>query len=343
MFRFENIDLLWALLLIPVMIVSYIIYNRWRKNGLRKLVSLEIEDVVVPDITTAKPTFKFALLTLAVIGLILGLANPQIGTKLEEVKREGIEVIVALDLSNSMTAEDLAPNRLQKAKRAISKLIDKLGSDRLGIIIFGGQAYVQLPITTDYSAAKLFLQGINTGMIPTQGTAIGAAIDLALESFDFETQTNKAVIIITDGENHEDDAVASANKAAEKGVTIHTVGMGSINGAPIPIYKGKKQIGYRKDKEGNTIVTKLDEEMLKELSSTGNGSYIRASNANDGISFIYDEINKMEKTEFGSKMFTDYEDRFQFCIGFALLMLACRMLISNGRSIWWSKLNLFNG
>ena len=273
--------------------------------------------------------------------LLLGLANLQLGTKVEEVKREGVDLMIALDVSNSMLAEDLSPNRLERAKRAIYQLIENLHNDRLGIIVFAGQSYVQLPITTDYSSAKLFLETIGTDIVPTQGTAIGSAIDLAMESFDFENGTSKSIIVITDGENHEDDAQAAAKNAAEKKVSVHTIGMGSAQGSPIPIYKNGNRVGFRTDNTGNSIVTKLDENMLKEIASAGNGSYVRATNANAGLKIIMDEIGKMQKKEFGSKSIKDYEDRFQLFLIAALILIVLEYFIPNRKSSKLDKINLF--
>jgi Ca-activated chloride channel family protein len=278
---------------------------------------------------------------MAMVSLLIGLANLQFGTKLEEVKREGIDLMICLDVSNSMLAEDLSPNRLERSKRAIYQLIEKLHNDRLGIIVFAGQAYVQLPITTDYSSAKLFLETIGTDIVPTQGTSIGSAINLAMESFDFENGTSKSIIVITDGENHEDDAMNAAIEASDKGVIVNTIGMGSEKGGPIPVYKNGAQVDFRKDNTGNTVVTKLNEKMLKEFATAGNGSYVRASNAKGGLDKIMSEIDKMEKKEFGSKSFKDYEDRFQIFLIIALFLIVLENFISNRRSTKLDGVNLF--
>jgi Ca-activated chloride channel family protein len=241
---------------------------------------------------------------------------------MEEVKREGVDLMIALDLSNSMLAEDIKPNRLERARQAISRLIDKLDGDRIGLVVFAGDAYVQLPITTDYSAAKLFLSTVNTDIIPSQGTAIGKAISLSMRCFDMENGQNKAIIIITDGENHEDDAMEQTKLASEKGVFVHTLGMGLSKGGPIPVYnKYGNNTGYRKDKEGNTIISKLNEQMLQDIASAGKGTYVRANNTQAGLSALFAEINKMEKKEIGSMIFTDYKDRFQLFLSIALFLL----------------------
>lgn len=341
MFRFQHIDFLWALLLIPFFVLIFILYVNWRKRSIAKFGDNILMKRLMPDISTGKPVLKFFLFCLAYIFLILGIANPQIGTKLEEVKREGVDLIIALDVSNSMLAEDLSPNRLERAKRAIEQLVDKLHNDRIGIIVFGGQAYTQLPVTTDYAAAKLFLSTISTDLIPTQGTAIGAAIALAMESFDFKNNSGKSIVIITDGEDHEGEVMEEIKAATEKQVVIHTIGMGSAQGAPIPVYKQGHQLGFKKDRDGNTVVTKLNEEMLAQIASSGNGMYVRASNAESGLNLILDKINTMEKAEFGTKIYTDYEDRFQYFIAISIFFLLIEFLISERKSKWVSRLRLF--
>ncbi len=342
MFQLENTYYLYALGLIPVFIVIYWLVSRWRKKALASFGSMAIIQQLFPDVSTSKRFWKFVLYTLAFALVIIGIVNPQVGTKLEEVKRKGADLMICLDVSNSMNAEDLQPSRLEKAKQSIFKLINKLDGDRLGVIVFGGEAYVQLPITTDYSAAKLFLESINTDMIPTQGTAIGNAIDLAVESFGKDEGKNKAIVVITDGENHEDDAIKAAEAAAEKGIAVHTIGMGSADGAPIPVYRNNVKEGYRKDNEGNTVVTKLNEQVLQEIASAANGIYVRASNSDTGLNRVLNEIDKLEKKQFDSKMYSDYEDRFQWFIAAALLLLLIELFISERKSKLYQRLNLFN-
>jgi Ca-activated chloride channel homolog len=342
LYRFENDIYLWAILaVIPFIVIVFFLVQNWKKRKMRQFGNQEVVKRLMPNVSKSLPIVKFTFYALAVISLLIGLANLQFGTKLEEVKREGIDLMICLDVSNSMLAEDLSPNRLERSKRAIYQLIEKLHNDRLGIIVFAGQAYVQLPITTDYGSAKLFLETIGTDIIPTQGTSIGSAIELAMESFDFENGTSKSIIVITDGENHEDDAKTAATDAASENVTVHTIGMGSEKGGPIPIYRNGAQIDFRKDNVGNTVVTKLNETMLKEIAAAGNGSYVRASNANAGLNIIMSEIDKMEKKEFGSKSFKDYEDRFQIFLIIALILIVIEYFISNRRSTKLDGVNLF--
>lgn len=342
MYRFENTIFLWSILVIvPLLLIIFIITQSWKKRKLNQFGDSSIVERLMPNVSKKLPVVKFVVYTLSLLFLLIGLANLQYGTKLEEVKREGIDIMIALDVSNSMMAEDLSPNRLERAKRAIYQLIESLHNDRLGIIVFAGEAYVQLPITTDYSSAKLFLETIGTDIVPTQGTAIGTAIDLSMESFDFKNGTSKSIIVITDGENHEDDAIVAAESALKKEVLVHTIGMGSENGAPIPIYKRGKQTGFKTDNTENTIVTKLDETMLKQVAAAGDGIYVRANNANAGLRTIMDEIDKMEKKEFGSKTFKNYEDRFQLFLLISFSLLIIEFFISKKKSNKLSNIDLF--
>lgn len=341
MLRFAYIDFLWGLIAIPLFVVFFWRVSSWKKKAVSSLGDLKVVGLMIPDVSFSRPWTKFVFFLLGYTLLIVGMADPQIGSKLEEAKRTGSEVMVLLDVSNSMLAQDLAPNRLESAKRNIAQLIDSLHGDRLGIIVFAGQAYVQLPVTTDYSAAKLFLNTINTDIVPTQGTAIGAAIDLGLQSLDFKNGLSKAMIIITDGENHEDDAVAAAKSALRKEVSVHVIGVGSTEGAPIPIYQDGKQTGFHLDSAGKSVVSKLNEDMCKEIASAGGGTYVRATNANGGLATVMDQIEKMSKKTFGTKMFKDYEDRFQFFLLFALIALSIEFFISNRKNPKFNKLKLF--
>jgi len=342
LFRFEHIEYLWAIAFVaPLLLLIALLFQQWKKRKLNQFGYSTVVKRLMPNVSKTLPKLKFILFFFAVISLLIGAANLQLGTKMEEVKREGVDIMIALDVSNSMLAEDLSPNRLERAKRAIYQLIEKLHNDRLGIIIFAGDAYVQLPITTDYSSAKLFLESIGTDIVPVQGTAIGSAINLAMKSFDFENGTSKAIIVITDGENHEDDAVKAAENATEKDVYVHTIGMGSENGAPLPIYKNGKQIGFRTDNNNQTVVSKLDEKMLQQIAAAGNGTYVRATNANAGLQVIMNEINKMEKKEFGSKVFKDYDDRFQIFLLISLALLVLEFFLSKRKSSKLDKIKLF--
>lgn len=341
MFRFAHTIYLYALLAIPVFFIFFLLMLYWRQRAIKKIGDKSLIKKLMPNASVPKYWLRFIIIVLAFAALVLGIANPQIGTKLEEVKREGVDIIIALDVSNSMRAEDIKPSRLERSKQSISRLIDKLQNDRVGIIVFAGTAFVQLPITNDFAAAKLFLSTIEPDMLGTQGTAIGAAIELAGKSFDQKDKKFKSLIVISDGENHEDDALAEAKKAAEQGIIIHTIGMGSVAGGPIPVYRNNVATGFLKDKEGNTVVTKLDADMLKQLADAGRGKFVRASNSEDGLSILLSEINKMEKKNYGSKIYTDYADRFQDCLLVALVLILLEFAIVDKKSKWLEKLNLF--
>jgi Ca-activated chloride channel family protein len=342
MLRFANSEYLYALFLVPAFLISFMILGYWKKRALRRFGDMKIIGQLMPSMSANRSIFKFVLLMISYIFLVIAVADPQVGSKLEKVKRRGADLMIALDVSNSMLAQDISPDRLNRAKQAISKLIDNLKGDRIGIVIFAGKAYMQLPITTDYAAAKMFLSTISTESVPTQGTAISDAIDLAATSFR-EDDRSKAIIIITDGEDHEGDAVASAKKASEKGIRIFTIGMGSPEGAPIPLYnEADQQVGYKKDRQGQTIITKLDETMLQQIASAGNGSFTRASTSRDGLNKVFDEINGLEKADIETRMFSEYEDRFQYFLAISLAFLIAELFIAERKSKWASKLRLFN-
>tara|TARA_E500000081_G_scaffold152705_1_gene185452 strand:- start:491 stop:1522 length:1032 start_codon:yes stop_codon:yes gene_type:complete len=342
MLRYDNIEFLYLLALIPVLIIGIIIYSKWQKNSILKFGDINLLNQLMQSHSIFRKKIKNTLFVLAITFLIVGLSNPQVGTKMEEVKREGVDLMIAIDLSYSMMAQDIKPNRLERAKQAISRLIDKLEGDRIGLVVFAGEAYVQLPITTDYSAAKLFLSTVNTSIIPTQGTKIGNAIDLCSKSFDKENAQSKAIIIITDGETHDEEAIESAKKAKEEGIYIHTLGMGLTKGGPIPIYnKYGSTSEFRKDRQGNVIITKLNESMLEEIALAGEGTYIRANNSKSGLSSLFEEINKMEKKEIGTMIFTNYKDRFQIFIGISLVLLILNLFFLERKNNIKSKINLF--
>lgn len=341
MIRYEHSEFFWALLLLPIMAMLFFYFLSWRKNALRSFGDSHIISRLLPAVSTSKLVWKFMLTQLAFVFLILALVNPQIGTKLEEVKRKGSEIVICLDVSNSMLAQDLHPNRLQMAKRALAQLVDKLKGDKIGIVVFAGKAYVQLPVTIDYSAAKMFINSIGTHVVPVQGTAIGSAIELAMESFNFDSPSGKAIIVISDGENHEDNAVEAAAKAAKENVQVHTIGFGSPSGAPIPFFKNGVQAGFRTDKEGNTVVSRLDEDMLRQIAAAGNGMFIRASNANSGLPDILQAIQELEKAELSTSLYTDYEDRYQFFLAVALFFFLLELFLSNRKRMPLFSLNIF--
>ena len=340
--RFEHPETLYWLILIPVLIILYILFRLRQNAAFNRFADMGMRDYLVPQHSNARGVFKFVVFLLMVTCLILGLANLQSGSKMEEVKREGIDLYIAVDVSNSMNAQDIVPSRLDRSKQAINKLISDLRGDRLGVIVFADKAFVQLPITTDYAAAKMFLASVSTNSVASQGTAIGEAINLAVKSF-ADDERSKAIIIISDGEDHENTAaVEAAREAAKKGIRIYTIGMGLPDGAPIPEYtQGGRMTGYKKDRNGNTIITKLDEDMLRRIAEAGDGMYVRANNSNVGLEKIYEDISKMDKTEIETQVFTDYEDQFQWFVGAAILLLLVLVFVSTGKKGWENKFNIF--
>jgi Ca-activated chloride channel family protein len=340
LFRFANPDFLYLLLLLPVLILFYILNEVRKKRAFRRLGDIKLVGSLVPELSKIRPVVKFMLLLLAFSSGIIMISRPQFGSRLEDVKKQGVEVIIALDVSNSMLAEDIQPDRLTRAKQAISRLVDNLDNDKIGLIVFAGDAYTQIPVTTDYISAKMFLSTISPDMVPKQGTAIGAAISLGIRSFSPGEGTSKAMIIITDGENHEDDPVSVAEEASKAGIIIHTIGIGSTEGVPVPVFlNGKKD--YLKDVDGNTVITKLDEEILKKIAVTTNGNYVRASNSNIGLDEIFNEIRKMKKQDLESTMYTEYNDQFQVFAAIALFLLLADFIIMERKNRRLADIRLF--
>ena len=306
---------------------------------LQHFADKELHKTLLPTDSNIKRWTKFIIILFALGFLIIAAANPQVGTKLTEVKQTGIDVFILLDVSNSMMAEDIKPSRLEKAKYQISNLINKLRGDRIGLIIFAGQAYVQIPLTTDYSAANLFLSAVDVNSVPSQGTAIASAINLATASFD-TLSTQKVIVAITDGEDHEGDVSEAVENATSKGIKIYTIGLGSPEGVPIPIYNANHQLsGFKKDNQGNTVLTKLDEETLKKIAVEGNGKYYRGTNYEDYLDKIYTELSQLEQTEFGVKKVTDYEDRFYYFLIPAIILLVLEFFISEKKSPLYARIN----
>ncbi len=340
MFRFAHIEYLYGLIIIPILIMLFVIIRIQRKRALAQFGQKELIDQLMPNVSSNRPVIKFVLWMLALASIIFAVAQPQFGSKLKTEKRKGVELIIALDVSNSMMAEDIQPNRLERAKRAISRLVDNLDDDKIGLIVFAGDAYTQLPITTDFASAKLFLNSVSTNIVPRQGTAIGAALNLATSSFSPQFTGNKAIIVITDGENHEDDAIGAATAAAQQGIVIHTVGMGLPQGAPIPVYNnGQKD--FRRDRNNEVVVTKLDEQMLQQIAAAGNGVYVRANNAQVGLNTLFGEINKMEGAEMESLIYAEYAEQYQWFIALALLFFLIDYLILERKNKYLKNIKLF--
>ena len=316
MFRFEDPIYLWCLLVIPVLVLIRFIGWRRRKARFRKLGDPSLIRELMPDISRYRPTVKFVLQLCALALLIMLLARPQMGTKTAHDKREGIETIIAMDISNSMLAEDVAPSRLDKSKLLIENLVDKFSDDKVGLIVFAGEAFVQLPITSDYVSAKMFLHDISPSLIQTQGTDIGGAIELATHSFTQAEKVGKAIIVITDGENHEGGAKEAAEAANKKGINVYMLGVGSPKGAPIPLGGGD----YLKDNAGNTVMTYLNEAMCREIAQAGKGSYIHVDNTSDAEKRLDDDLKKLQRGETDSVIYSEYSEQFQ-AVGILVLLL----------------------
>lgn len=343
LFRFAHPEYLYALIFIPVMIIVFIVVSILKRKALKQFGDSRLLSILIPDLSRGWPIVRFILLMFGFAFLVFGIADPQVGSKLEEVKRQGVDLVICMDVSNSMNAQDIKPSRLESSKRSILQLIDQLGGDRIGIVVFAGKAFVQLPITTDYGAARMFLNTINTDIVPTQGTAIAEAITMAMSSFNFEDTHGKAIVIITDGEDHEGDALEIAKEAATKGVQIYTIGMGVPEGAPIPILNKRGEVtGFKTDRQGSTVITRLNETMLQQIASIGNGMYVRANNTRDGLKLIYDDIRKMDQTEFDTQMFSDYEDQFQILLAIALLLIVLELFLLERKGKLQKKIKLFN-
>jgi Ca-activated chloride channel family protein len=335
-FRFAHPEYFYALLVIPVLVVLFIISRIVRNKSLKRFGDKDLVAQLMPSVSTGRPLLKFFLWMLVIALTITALAQPQFGSKLQTSKKKGIEIIIALDVSNSMKAEDIKPNRLERAKRAIAQLTERLQNDKIGLIVFAGQAYVQLPITTDYTSAKLFLDAISTESVPVQGTAIGAAINMAAKSFTPNFEGSKTIVVITDGENHEDDAVGAAKAALDDKITVNTIGMGSPEGAPIP-----EGSDFLRDKSNNVVVTKLDEKMLAEIATAGGGAYVRANNTDVGLNSLFNEIGKLEKSEINSRQFSEYNDQFPLFLSLALALIILDFLILDRRNKLFRNFRLF--
>lgn len=345
MVRLENEWALYLFGLLPLLVVLYIYFKKRRAKALSSFADPSAVEKLSSSLPVHKHGVKLILILLAASSAIIGIANPQIGSKMEEVKREGIDIIVALDLSRSMNATDTKPSRIDRAKQFISNYIDQLAGDRVGLVIFAGNAYLQMPITIDYSAAKLFLSTLNTDIVPTQGTAIGEAIRLASESFEnaeANIEQNKAIIIISDGENHEGDAIDAAEDAAKQGIVVHTVGVGTSQGGPVPVYKYGKQYDFQRDKDNNIITSRLNQTMLSDVASKGNGKYFALNNANEVIKGLSAELDKLEKQEMETRIYSDYDDQFQYFFAAALFLLLIEMFVTERRNSWFKRINLFN-
>ena len=338
MFRFANIEVLWLLATVPVFIAAYVFYTLRKRRQLEAFGDAELMEQLMPNASRVRPTVKFSIVMVALVLLILAAGRPQWGQSERTEKRQGIEAIVALDISNSMLAEDVAPNRLDRAKQMLSKLMDNMVNDKVGLVVFAGDAFVQLPITCDYVSAKMFLNSIKPELIKTQGTAIGQALSTSIRCFGEQSDASRAIILITDGENHEDDAVAVAQRAKEAGIRVLVVGIGKPEGSPIPM-PGTNS--FRKDREGNVVVSRLNEDMCREIAQAGGGIYVRCDNTNTATKAIQKELDKLATQEIETQVFTDYNEQFQSFALMALLLLVIDFFIFNRKNKAITKMDIF--
>lgn len=341
-FQLEEKIWFWVLAVIPLIVLLFLVLQIWKHSARKKFASVSTLKKLSPNQSLFKSVLKVLVLCLAFACIAIALVNPKIGTKLETIKRQGVDIVFAVDVSKSMLAEDVAPNRLEKAKQLVTQIINNLISDRVGIIAYAGKAFPQLPITTDYGAAKMFLQSMNTDMLSSQGTAINEAIKLATTYFDDESQTNRILIIISDGEDHSNVAADVAKEASDKGIRIFTVGVGTVKGGPIPEKRNGIVLNYKKDSKGETVITHLDEKTLKNIAENANGIYINGKNTNEVVDKIKDMLSKMDKKEFEAKQYADFKDQFQWFLGAGIFLLFLDVFFLERKTAWLKRLNLFN-
>lgn len=327
MINFAQAQYLFLIFLIPVFFIVQAVLLRLRRRRIRKFGDEQLVNQMMPSYSKSKVWVRLTLFSIGFFFFVIGLSRPQIGARLKEQEIKGAEIIIAMDVSNSMLAEDYSPNRLDRAKLAVSRLVDKLRDDRIGLVIFAGTSFVQLPVTTDYVSAKMFLNTIDTGSIPIQGTAMGDAITTCIRSFSQQSDKSRAIILITDGENHEDDPVAAAAQAAEMGIKVFTIGVGSPEGKPIPM-NGE----LLKDKDGEIVVSRLDESVLQEVAKAGNGAYVRAGNSEFGLNPIIEDLRKLEDEKYSSVVFEEFDEQFMYFLAIALFFFVLEMLIGDRRS-----------
>ncbi len=339
MFRFANIEMLWWLIAVPMFVIGYVVSTKRKQRQLQEFGDKELMAQLMPDASKSRPIWKFCLLIVAFVLLIVAAARPQYGQKENTVKRQGIEVMVALDISNSMLAEDVAPNRLDRAKQMLSKMIDNMVDDKVGLVVFAGEAFTQLPITCDYVSAKMFLNTITPNLIQTQGTAIGTALQTAISSFgSLESEAGRAIVLITDGENHEDDAIAAAKQAHELGMQVFVIGIGKPEGAPIP-KPGTND--YFKDRSGQVVVSKLNEEMCQQIAEAGSGVYVRCDNTNTAMRALQQELDRIATTELETTVYADYNEQYQSFALIALLLLMIEFFIMSRQNHRLTRMDLF--
>lgn len=343
MFRIASGFYLWFLLLIPLMVFIHYMVLKSKRKRLKKLGDELLIQKLMPDYSVHRYHVKFWFFITIIALLIIALSRPQFGSKIDKSSRKGVDLMVCIDVSRSMLAQDIQPSRMERTKQAMLKMIDNLKNDRIGIVVFAGKSFIQLPITNDFGAAKMFIDRISTDIVEQQGTAIGSALDLACSTFNPEEQTpnSRAIIVITDGENFEDDAIASAEECVKKGVKVHSIGVGTPNGSPIPIVMQNGQVDYHRDQQGNVVVSKMDESYLQKIASAGKGIYVRASNSDFGLSKIIEEIDKMDKNEYDSVEYTDYEDAFYYLLILVLFFIIFDFILLARKNRYSDTLKLF--
>ena len=342
MFQLEEDIWFWLLFLVLGMVVLFFWTALWRRKTKRLYASAELLKRLSPDQSRFKAVLKLVVLAMAVVCFCIALVNPKVGTKLETVKREGVDIVFAIDVSKSMLAEDVAPSRLEKAQQLTAQIINNLVSDRVGIIAYAGKAVPQLPITTDYAAAKMFLQNMNTDMLSSQGTAIDEAIQLSRTYFNDAEQTNRVLVIISDGEDHKDLNLGVAKAAAKEGIKIFTIGVGSEKGGPIPLKRDGVVMRYKKNQKGETVITKMNSNTLTAIAEEANGLFIQGQNTKQVTEKIAEILNKLEKKEFEAKEFSEFKDQFQWFLGLGLFFLILDVLFLERKTAWLKRLNLFN-
>ena len=342
MYQIEEPKYFYLFIAVAILLLFYLLNWFWKLKKQKDFADLSLLNELSPEKSVFKPALKMIFVLLALSFMILAMVNPKMGTQLKTVKRQGVDIVFALDVSKSMLAEDIAPNRLEKSKQIISKIIDKLGSDRVGIIIYAGNAYPLLPITTDHGAAKMFLQNASPEMVSSQGTAINEALELSKTFFDDDTQTNRFLFVISDGEDHEKNSGKIAKEIIDLGIRTYTIGIGSNKGTPIPLKSNGKFLGYKKDNKDEVVITKLNVATLKDIASNGEGKYIYGNKTSKTIEYVEELLLKADKKEFESKQFSDYKDQFQWFVAFGLLFLVLDVFLLNKKTKWVQKLNLFN-
>jgi Ca-activated chloride channel family protein len=333
---------LYLLILLPLIVLVFVANLYWKRKKQQEFGDLEMVKKLSPESSVFKPVLKLIVLLLAFLGLIFALVNPKIGTKMETVKREGIDIVFAMDVSKSMLAEDVAPNRLDKSKQLVSQIIKQLGNDRIGIVAYAGSAFPVLPITTDYGVARMFLQSMNTEMVSSQGTSLDEAIKLSLTYFDDKSKTSKLLILISDGEDHSEGAESMAEEANKAGMKIITVGIGTEKGATIPLKRNGIVESYQKDNNNEVVVTKLNKASLDAIAKATKGGYVNGNNTKEVVEYIKGTLDKIQKTEFESTEMADYQSQFQWFLGFAFLLLFADVFLLERKTNWVKKLDLFN-